>query len=66
MHSKRVNLTVGIVYSRGRDKRTFVNGSDRLPFLDTDASLEVRYRYTQVGATFRINYFFLCPPEEVK
>ncbi len=59
LHSLRVKLTVGVVYSYGRDTSAPEDFRALGPFVDADRDILLRTSYNQLGMTFGFSYFVL-------
>lgn len=59
LHSRRVKLTVGVVYSFGRDTSAPEDFRALDPFLNAESDILLRTNYNQLGMTFGFSYFVL-------
>jgi len=59
LHSQRVKLTVGVVYSYGRDTSAPEDFRALGPWVNADTDILLRTTYQQLGMTFGFSYFVL-------
>ncbi|MBL7965126.1 MAG: hypothetical protein JNM31_14930 [Flavobacteriales bacterium] len=64
LHSQRVKLTVGVVYSFGRDTSSPEDFRPVGDFVQLDRELRLRTSYNQLGMTFGFSYFVLGQAED--